>query len=330
MTIKFIPDSFNKSQYNNIANHPLQTWEWGETRKKTGIEILRIGEFDKNILKKVFLMTIHTLPYINFKIGYIPRSVFPDKHLIEFLKKIAIEKNIIFIKLEPYVKKNELKNPSVLSLLKKSSHPLFPSWTIINDISKSEEELNKKLRSKTRYNIKIAQKKGVVVKEESNNKGYEIFENLYFETIKRQKYFGHTKKYHQIVWNEMKNKISNILISYHKDEPLGAYELFTFKETTYYVYGGSSEKYRNFMASNLLMWQSILFAKNKESKYFDMWGSLAPDYNQTHPWSGFTRFKEGYGGEYVELIGSYDLITKPLSYKLYNLAFYLRRLMFGI
>ena len=193
-------------------------------------------------------MKIHNIPYTNFKIGYIPRSVLQDKNFVDFLKKIASEKNIIFIKFEPYIKKKGSENLFVSLSLKKSPHPLFPSWTIINDITSTEAELNKKLKSKTRYNIKIAQKKGVVVKEISNNKGYKIFENLYFETIKRQKYFGHTKKYHQIVWNYMKDSISDMLISYYKNEPLGVYELFTFKDTTYYVYGGSSIKHRNFMA----------------------------------------------------------------------------------
>ncbi len=61
-----------------------------------------------------------------------------------------------------------------------------------------------------------------------------------------------------------------------------------------------------------------------------MWGSLSPNYNQKHPWSGFTRFKEGYGGKYIEFVGSYDLIIKPFAYNIYNLAFYLRRLVFGI
>ena len=186
------------------------------------------------------------------------------------------------------------------------------------------------LKPKTRYNIKLAQKKGVVVKEESNQKGYEIFEKLYFETTKRQNYHGHDTNYHKTIWSNLKNKISHLLIAYYKNEPLSAYQLFIYKNRGYYVYGGSSDKHRNFMASNLLMWEALLFSKKKGCTSFDMWGSLPKNYSLSHPYAGFTRFKEGYGGEFVEMVGSYDLVIKPLIYKLYNFVYFLRKLYLKI
>jgi len=78
------------------------------------------------------------------------------------------------------------------------------------------------------------------------------------------------------------------------------------------------------MASNLLMWEAIKFGKKNNAKVFDMWGSLPPDYDRQNSWSGFTKFKEGYGTEFVEFIDSYDIVIRPVLYKLYNIAYWFR------
>lgn len=354
MTINIIPDTFDPQLYNSVVDHPLQSWEWGEARKATGVEILRIGEFNGSDLKKAFLMTLHNIPFTRFKIGYIPKSDIPSKALLDFLKEIALQNNLIFIKIEPYVFKSEVRNPRFARRAKfemgsasspypeqsrrtnskfkilNSKHPLFPQWTIISDISKDENKLMASLKPKTRYNINLAQKKGVYVKEESSQRGYEIFEKLYFETITRQKYKGHDVNYHRKNWEMVKGKLSRILIAYLEKEPLAAYHLFLFKNRCFYVYGGSSDKFRNSMASNLLMWESLLFAKRNGCDSFDMWGSLSKDYSHSHKWAGFTRFKEGYGGEFVEMVGSYDLVAKPVLYNLYNLAYSVREMLLKI
>ncbi|MBI4226360.1 peptidoglycan bridge formation glycyltransferase FemA/FemB family protein, partial [Candidatus Roizmanbacteria bacterium] len=213
---------------------------------------------------------------------------------------------------------------SVASLLRndkrlvKSPHPLFPSWTQIIDLTKSEEELLKSMHHKTRYNIRLAQKKGVVVKEIANDEAFEIFSKLYFETCKRQKYFGHSLSYHKTVWENLKKEIAYILIAFYKDTPLAAYELFFFHDTMYYPYGGTSLEFRNLMASNLLLWEAIRLGRKISAKKFDVWGSLSADYENGHPWAGFTRFKQGYGGKFTQLIGSFDLVINPVEYKIYN------------
>jgi lipid II:glycine glycyltransferase (peptidoglycan interpeptide bridge formation enzyme) len=322
MNISIIPDTFSKNEYNKVAQHPLQSWEWGEARKDTGIKVIRIGEFENNFLQNVFQMTIHDIPHVPWNIGYIPRSMIPSKDVLVFLENIAQENNLIFIKLEPNV---ILKNNTIIpSLLKISPHPLFPQWTQTLDISKDEETLLKEMKSKTRYNIRLAEKKGVVVKEESNDEGFEKFSTLYFETTKRQQYFGHTKSYHTKIWNNLKNNIAHLLIAYYKDQPLSAYELFIFKDILYYPYGGSSDKDREVMASNLIMWEAIKLGKKYGATQFDMWGSLPENYDRSAPWSGFTRFKEGYGTQFVEFVGSYDLVINPMLYNVYNFAHTLR------
>ncbi len=319
-----------KNTWEKVANHPLQSWYWGEAREKTGLEVLRIGEFEGEDLKNIFQITIHKTPFFPIKLGYLPRSRLPSKKTLDFLKKTAQEKNLAFIKLEPYVKKEEIsgkedffKYPN----LEKSPHPLFPKWTIMLDLQKKEDELLANMKSKTRYNIRLAQRKGVVVRQMDNEQGFKIFSRLYFETCKRQNYKGHTPEYHKIIWQTLKEKVAHILIAFYKNEPLAAYEIFLYKDTLYYPYGGSSTKHRNLMSTNLLMWETILFGKRHGAKIFDMWGSLPPEYDQSHPWAGFTRFKQGYGGKFVEFIGTWDLIIDKKKYLIFSNLYKLRNIL---
>lgn len=317
--IQIIEDNFDQNLFNRTATNPVQSWQWGESKKKLGIGVLKIGEFEENTLKRVFQITFHKIPHTSYTIGYLPRSTFPSKEVMIFLRAEATKRKAIFIKIEPYVRKDVNKNYQTPYLVK-SSHPLFPSWTQMLDISRTEEDLMKNLKSKTRYNIRLAQKKGVTVREVFTDEGFDVFSKLYFETTKRQDYHGHDELYHKIVWNYMKKGIAHIVVAYYENVPLAAYELFLFNDVLYYPYGGTSELHRNLMASNLLMWETILLGKKWGAKTYDMWGSLPPDYDGNDPWSGFTRFKEGYGTEFVELVGSYDLIiNKPLN-KLYGIA----------
>jgi len=320
--IRILNNEFDNKKYNEIAIHPLQTWEWGDARKKMGTMVVRMGVFDKDILIEIYQMTIHPLA-LGFKIGYVPRSLFPPQDVLDFLSIYGQKNNLIFIKIEPYAEAHFKFKISNLKLIK-SPHPLFPDWTQNLDLSQSEEDLLKKMRPKTRYNIRLAQKKGVEVKEMSNKQGFQIFQKLYLDTCRRQKYYGHAKKYHEVIWDSLREGIAHILIAFYGDTPLAAYELFKFKDVLYYPYGGTSELHRNLMAANLLMWEAIRLGKKLGATKFDMWGSLPPKYDQRNTWAGFTRFKEGYGTKFTEMVHGLDLVISSPLYSLYNLMHILR------
>ncbi len=327
MKIKTIKGDLSVNKWEEKALHPLQSFFFGEARKKMGIKILRWGEFENDRLMNVFQMSLHQLVF-NYQIGYLPRSVFPSIDSLKFLYQYGKKNKIIFIKIEPYIFKTENKEKEIANLfqLKESSHPLFPKWTQILDLTKTEEELLKKFHHKTRYNFRLAQKKGVIVKELTNKKGFEIFSQLYFETCKRQHYHGHNLGYHQTLWDFFQRKIAHIFIAFYQEIPLAAYQVWFYKNRAYYTYGGSSERYRNLMASNLLMWEVIRWAKRNGAEWFDLWGSLPPNYSLSHPWAGFTRFKQGYGTKFVELVGSLDLVIDPIFYSLYSFIYPIRQI----
>jgi len=313
-------NELTQSIQNKMAQHPMQSWEWGEARKKMGVRVEKIIEGDS-----IFQFTIHPIPYTSFSVGYLPRSIKPTESVLTQLYEFGKKNKLVLIKLEPYIQNDESYKLQVASCkLIPSPHPLFPEWTQTLDLQKTEDELFKNLKPKTRYNIRLAEKKGVIIKEISTDEGYSIFEKLYFETCKRQNYRGHTPTYHQQMWSSLKDSEAHILVAFLGEVPLAAYELLYFNNRIYYLYGGSSLLHKNVMAPNLLMWEAIKLGKKLGAKEFDMWGSLPPNYSESHPWAGFTRFKQGYGSEFTHLSPSYDLVINPLLYKIYNFVYSIR------
>ena len=315
MDLKLITDS-QKNQYNKLVTHILQSFEWGEFRKKLGLPLLRYGIFENDKLTKAFQLTLHKIPFTKSYVGYLPKGPTPDEQLADALTQIAKEQNCAFIKLEPDIEKDQLS--TLKTQLSTSFHPspkpLFTKYNYVLDLTPSEEDLLKNMHQKTRYNIRVAQKKGVVVEERLDDKAFEIYLDLYFQTTKRQNYFGHNKHYHQLVWKTLKEtNMARLLIASYNKEPLTAWMLLNFKDTLYYPYGGSSTSHRDVMASNLVAWEAIKLGKKLGLKKLDLWGALGPNANPKDPWFGFHRFKQGYGAKLVEYIGTFDLIlNQPL------------------
>lgn len=315
-----------KKAYDKVVSHVIQSWEWGEFRKQTGVEVVRLGEFEGNKLKNAYQFTIHSVPYMKQKIGYLPKGPMPNKVMVDSLSLIGKQKGIAYIKLEPDVEADKKLESRVESLgLVRAKRSLFTKYNFVLDISRSEEEILASMHPKTRYNIRLAQKKGVEVYDSVEDKDFEIYLKLYFETTKRQKYFGHTQNYHRLVWETLKKAgMARVMIAKYEKEPLVAWMLLNFKETLYYPYGGSSDLHRDVMASNLVAWEAIRLGKKLNLKSFDMWGALGPEPDTKDPWFGFHRFKAGYGAKHVEYIGSFDLVINPMYYQVLNAADKLR------
>ena len=315
----------DKSAYDKLVTHVIQSWEWGEFRKKMGIDLIRLGEYSGNKLTSAYQLTFHPVPFFkNITIGYFPKGPMPTKSMVNALVDLGAKKKAAFIKIEPNItinKKLETGNKLQSLGLVESKKSLFTKYNFLLDLTKSEEQLLSSMHQKTRYNIRLAQKKGVKVYDSTSDRDFQIYLKLYFETTKRQKYFGHTPQYHQKVWETLKPaKMGQVLIGEYQKKPLVAWLLLNFDDTLYYPYGGSSQEHKDVMASNLVAWEAIRLGKKLNFKTFDMWGALGPDADKNDPWYGFHRFKEGYGGNHVEYIGTYDLILRPRLYTALNLA----------
>lgn len=326
----------DKEKFDRLALHPLQSWAWGDFRKKTGISVMRLGKYENNNLIETAQITIHPLPFTPFTIGYFPKGGIPSKEMLAELINIGKKYNCIFIKLEPNIEVGTKKFSILTSQfsIHRSPHPLFTKYTFQLNLTKSEGELLKNMHPKTRYNIKVAQKHGVIVKEDNSRKAFEEYLKLTVETTRRQKFFAHTGGYHELMWETLKPEgMAHLLTATYPQEDniiLTAWILFLFNNILYYPYGASSEKFRNTMASNLIMWEAIRWGKKHGAKIFDMWGSLGPDANQKDSWYGFHRFKQGYNPRLVEFAGSFDLVISPHLYRIYNKLHSLRQFLLKI
>ena len=302
---------------NSNTNHPLQTKAWGEFREAWGN---KVKEFPFG------LITIHNIPFTNFKIGIFEKGPLPSKELLQELKTFGRQENVIFIKLEPNITEARTQKEEwekTLKLLHKycvKGRRLFTPETFWINLSKSEEELLKGFSSKTRYNIRVAQKHGVIVEEDNSGAAFEKYLQLTFTTAKRQGFFAHTQKYHRLMWkylyqdlvDKKQEPIAHLLVARYKGEILTAWIVFIWKDFLYYPYGASSDKHREVMANNLMLWEAIRFGKKMGCSTFDLWGR--------EEGKGFTRFKEGYNPEVVKFIGTWDLIINKPIYKIYRLA----------
>ncbi len=315
MTIKLVKEK-DKDAFNKAATHPLQSWQWGEFRKKTGNRIVRMAAFQKERLQQAIQLTLHPVPLTNFKIGALIKGPRPTKRMLVALKVLAKKENLIFTKIEPNIGiKAGGRSTNLLKQFKAiPGRALFTPTSFWIDLRKSEKELLESFHSKTRYNIRLAQKRGVKIREDNSPKAFEKYISLTRETIKRQEFYAHTEKYHRLMWQTLhremvaarKEPTARLLVARYKGEIITTWILFVWHDFLYYPYGASSDKHKNIMANNLIMWEAIRFGKKLGLKTFDLWGR--------EPGKGFTRFKEGYNPQIVNFLGTWDLVSNPLYY----------------
>lgn len=331
--------------YNRLVTHPLQSFEWGEFRKKTGVKVIRRGIIQHDKLVDGFTLTLHRVPKTPWKIGYLPKGRMPTKEFLLALKQIGREEKCIFIQLEPNVRKEEIDDREYSLMremedvgLRPAAHPIFTKYTFVLDLTRTEEELMKNLHPKTRYNIRVAQRHHVSVAERNTNEAFETYLRLTEETTRRQRFFAHTLDYHRIQWQTLPHIAkppfdelsSHLLVATYNLKILVAWIVFVFKDTLYYPYGASSREHRETMAGTLMMWEAIKFGKRLGLKRFDMWGALGPDPDHLDSWYGFHRFKQGFRPEHIELVGSFDLVINPFLYRLFVITDKLRWLVLKI
>ncbi len=307
-----------KDRYNQVAGHPLQSYEWGEFRKKMGLTVVRLGMFNAGKLVTGFQFTIHNVPLLGIKVGYLPKGPKLNKETLDAVSEACRSHRCAFIKIEPNVETGtDTETEEVLKSypgIAKATHSLFTKYTFYLDLTKSEDELLFQMKEKTRYNVRLAQKKGVTVQEENTPEVFNNYLNLLRETAKRDKFFAHDPKYHQQMWEVLSPAgIAKLLTARFENQILVAWVLFVWKNFLYYSYGSSSSEHREVMASNLVYFEAAKLGKKMGLTTFDLWGALGPNPNSSDPFYGFHRFKEGYGGKLVEFVGSYDLVlNKPL------------------
>ena len=316
------------------SGHIVQSWQWGEFKESFGNPVTRIAIFSQGKIVAAASYTLHKIPFLNKYVGYLPKGpVFKDNEelylpeLLKSLKAQAKEQSCIFIKIEPNISADIAFIDEIFRKtgLLKSEKTIFAPHSLYLDLTKSDDELLSKMHPKWRYNIRVSERHKVKVQEKKDNASVERFIKLQRETAKRDGFYIHPDNYYRGLWKKLHpDGLVYLLEASAQGRPLAYWLLFKFGTTLYYPYGASSPELRNTMPSHALMWAAIKFGQKIGCTRFDLWGAAAPSAKENDPWSGFTRFKEGFGAQRISYLGAYDLVIDSVSYRLFNTADKLR------
>jgi peptidoglycan pentaglycine glycine transferase (the first glycine) len=295
--------------------HILQTGEWGELKSAFGWDPVRLILDDGPGVQILF----RRLPF-GLTLAYLPKPVFSNQFWAE-VDTVCKKRRAIFVKIEPDAWGSDfILHPSSLIL---SKHNIQPPRTTIIDLSRTEDEILARMKQKTRYNIRLAEKKGVTVRPWDN---LPAFHQMMLVTGGRDRFGVHSLEYYQRAYDLFHpTGMAELLVAEYEGNPLAALMVFARGRRAWYVYGASNDEERNRMPTYLLQWEAMRWARSKGAGEYDLWG--VPDEDEETLEAHFTersdglwgvyRFKRGFGGELKRSAQALDRIYNPLLYKLY-------------
>lgn len=302
---------------NNRDGGFFQSEAWGKFQAHCGRHIWK---------RDAFPLTVLSLesPIVG-SYGYLPRGPIIEmsevSRFIEYLQEKQKAKKISFLRMEP-------QTPELLATLKKhfpgpvrkAPYDLQPREVLFMDISPSEEVLREGMKSKTRYNIRLAEKKGVVIRQTRDPQEVEIFLKIMQETALRKDVRFHPKDYFQSFLDFFPPEICTLFVAEYDGSILAGSLVAFYESTAYYLHGGSRDAGRNVMAPHLLQWEQIKEAKRRGCTQYDFGGVSIETAPKHKDWSGITRFKRGFAPHTDTMLfpGTYDFVFHKFRYSLYS------------
>jgi lipid II:glycine glycyltransferase (peptidoglycan interpeptide bridge formation enzyme) len=345
-----ITDSFDTLAWNELVRQLphysiLQSWQWGEIKSRHGWQpSYLVWKLDGKV-QAAALALVREQKIIPFlpaaRIMYIPHGPLLDwrdedhrENVLEDLKSFGRDKRVIFIKIDPQVIKkigiNE--NPDreeitdgihVCPFLEESGwvesgQQIQFKNTFLIDLRESEEEILSRMKQKTRYNIRLAGRKGVAVRL-MDEKELDLLYEMYATTSLRDGFIIRPKEYYLDIWKTMmRANMASPLVADVDGMPVSGLILFHFHQRSYYFYGMSIEDHREKMPNHLLQWEAIKRSKALGCLNYDLWG--APDsFDESDRMWGVYKFKEGFGGQVFLSIGAYDYAVSQVKYKMFSI-----------
>ncbi|EKD43778.1 MAG: methicillin resistance protein [uncultured bacterium] len=295
----------------------IQSWQWGDILIAEGKKVERLA-VEKDGVVTIVAQIMYMPLVFGWRYAFCPKGPVGDLNAesLSVLSDYFKSKKIVFWRMEPKEKKDNA------NLIK--SRDINPSSTMILDLQKSEEEILAGMHSKTRYNINLSQKKNLEVKNEKN---LSVFWELMKKTGQRDDFRLHEPAHYQAI---LDSDFSTQLTVYSHDKAIATMVLIGYGDIFTYLFGASDHDYRNLMAPYLLQWSAMMIGKKNGYKSYDFFG-VAPnvsgnehyEYSSEHQYGGVSRFKSGFGADYVEAPGTFDLVINRFKYNLY---LYLRKL----
>ena len=309
-----------------------QSLEWGKVKTAWTKEVILAEDEDGKIIGSVCVW-IRKMPIFG-NLMYASRGPVCDIHdkavleqLTEGARQLAKKYKAFVFRMEPDVKKDDQEFRKIVEEIgykikddaKDFKDEIQPRFVFKLDIKgKTEEEILKNCHQKTRYNIRLATKKGVEIKEGTRD-DFAAFHKIMIETGERDGFIVRSQEYFEKMYDELAPKHMKLLMAYHEGKPISGIILIMYGKTTWYLYGASSNSHRNLMPNYLLQWTGISEAIQNGHEVYDFRG-VSGVVDENHPQYGLYRFKKGFGAEFIEFIGEVYLPFKPLKYKMYKFA----------
>lgn len=319
-----------------VASHPngsvLQTTHWGELKAMTGWDYYPLAVTEQGRIQAAALILIRSLPGGVFSVFYSPRGpLFSSRtalnKLVEAVKELARKRRAIIWKMDPAILSGDKawqqfasEHKLILAASDSNFDGVQPKFVMDMEITAPLQAILANMKSKTRYNIRYAARKGVKIVKARHRKELSTFYALLQETALRDGFAVRDISYFEKLWDCLvENNLAQLFLAYHEEIPLAGAIVFRLGTRAWYVYGASSNEHRNLQASHLMQWEMIKWAKAFGCRVYDfrgVSGELDPD----NPLYGLYRFKEGFGASLKEYVGEFDLILNRPLYRLWQTA----------
>lgn len=336
-------EEWNKVLLRFPQAHVLQSWEWAEAKKQNewtpSFFVWEDHEADP-IAAALLLKRQISFLGLRFSVLYAPKGPVLDWDNLQLTSEVITDlqnyyqtQNSVFLKIDPDVllgtglpgTDEDIPAPKGLAFqseLQKQGWQFSQDQiqfrnTVLLDLTQSEDELLAAMKQKTRYNIRLSGRKGVEVRS-GDLSDLPMLYRMYAETAVRDDFVIRHEDYYLKTWSMfIESGMAEILIAEVEGQPIAALILFLFNEVSRYMFGMSTEAYRELMPNYLLQWEAIRLSKERGCHTYDMWG--APDvFDSSDPMWGVFRFKQGFHGFTVRYLGAWDFTARPLIYKAYT------------
>lgn len=313
------------------TGHLLQSWGWGELKASFGWHPLRLALWDAEQQRmiaaaQVLRRTAAHLPPWAGHLAYIPRGPVCDwscptyQILITELNRHMKRQGAFALQMEPALEVGEYKSAEIAKFLDASGfhvvRAIQPARTIVLDITPGEESLLARMKEKWRYNLRLAGRKGVQVRAAETVEDVRDWYRLLQTTGERDEFGIHTFDYYLQVWRIfVPRKQARLFLAEYDGQLLAGIFVGLMAKQAIYLYGASSNEQRNLMPNYLLQWEAIRWARSEGATSYDFWGIPETD-DEDESMAGVYRFKSGWGGRVVRLVGNYEYVCRPLAMRL--------------
>ncbi len=316
----------------------LQTSAWGKLKHHTGWEPQIFVVTDDDQILAGAMVLLREMPGIAAPIMYSPRGPVADpeaasplKSLTDGVREFGEERGAVLWKVDPaweVSEAGETGGHGALSALGFRRQPtgddfggVQPRFVMRMPVAgRSRDDILMDMHSKTRYNIRLAKRRGVEVIEGTTLEDVDTFYRLLEITSERNDFGVRGQPYFENLYQEViSSGWGKLFLARYEDEMIAGTIGLRTSRCVWYLYGASANRHRNVMPNYALQWSMILWAKEEGCEVYDLRG-VSGDLDPDNPLYGLYRFKKGFGAELVELVGEFDLVLRPVLYRLYRSA----------